>query len=303
MQFKTRDLLSIFKNAGKAWVARDPFRQSAVIAYYAVFSLPALLVVIITVAGFFFGSDAVNEKIFTQINDTMGPDTAAQVEEMITRASESKDSVWAAIIGVLVLIFGATGVFVQLQATLNMIWEVKPSSKKSGILHTLRTRLFSFGLILAIAFLLLISLVVSTALAAFSDWLRADRSDALAFLMHAVDFVISLLVISTLFGLMFKFLPDAKIRWRDVIVGAIVTGLLFMLGKTGIAFYFGKAEPGAGYGAAGSIILILLWVSYSSMIVFFGAEFTHAWVRHFRGDIQPASYAEKDPSADHPKAA
>jgi membrane protein len=303
MQFKSKDLLTIGKNAGKAWVARDPFRQSAVIAYYAVFSLPALLVVIITVAGFFFGADAVNKHIFNQVADTMGAETSSQVEDMIEHASESKKSVWAAIIGVVVLLFGATGVFVQLQATLNMIWEVKPSTRKSGIWHTLRTRLFSFGLVLAIAFLLLISLVVSTALAAFSDWLSADRSEALAVLFHVIDFLISLAVISALFALMFKFLPDARISWRDVLVGSLLTGLLFMIGKTLIAFYFGKAEPGSGYGAAGSIVLILLWVSYSSMIVFFGAEFTRAWVKHYRGEIRPASYAEKDPAADRPKAA
>lgn len=303
MRFKVKDLGELGKTSVKTWVARDPFRQSAVIAYYAIFSLPALLVVILTVAGFFFGEKVVGERVFSQITDTMGAETSAQVQEMIEKASESKKSVWAAIIGVIVLLFGATGVFVQLQATLNMIWEVKPSSRKSSLWHTLRTRLFSFGLILAIAFLLLISLVISTALSAVSEWLRADRSDVVGGVFQVLDIIVSLAVISALFALMFKFLPDARIRWRDVLVGSLATGGLFIVGKTLIALYFGKADPASGYGAAGSIILILLWVSYSSMIVFLGAEFTHAWAKKYSGVILPAAHAEKDPAADRPKAA
>lgn len=302
MQFKVRHLGKLIKSTYKGWSEKDPFRQSAVIAYYAIFSLPALLVLIITVAGFFFGTEAVNTHVMSQIAQTMGQGTADQVKEMLLKAGESKTSVWATIIGIIVLIVGATGVFVELQKTLNMIWEVKAQPKK-GVWGFLKNRVFSFGLILAIGFLLLISLVVSTGLAAFSEWMRVDSSELVAALFRVLDFVISLVVISTLFALIFKILPDAKIKWRHVIFGSLVTGLLFTIGKFAIAFYFGKAEPGSGYGAAGSVILILLWVSYSSMILFFGAEFTRAYANMYGGNISATEHARKEPDYQRPKAA
>ncbi len=302
MQFKVKHLGKLIKNTYKGWSEKDPFRQSAVIAYYAIFSLPALLVLIITIAGFFFGTEAVNKHVMSQIAQTMGPGTADQVNEMLLKASETKTSIWATIIGVIVLIVGATGVFVELQKTLNMIWEVKAVPKK-GVWGFLRNRVFSFGLILAIGFLLLISLVISTALAAISEWMRVDSSALVTALFRVLDFAISLVVISTLFGLIFKILPDAKIKWRHVIFGSVVTGLLFTIGKFAIAFYFGRAEPASGYGAAGSIILILLWVSYSSMILFFGAEFTRAYANMYSGTISATEYARKDPDHRRPKAA
>jgi membrane protein len=301
MPFKLKHFGELFKTSFKAWNAKDPFRQSAVIAYYAIFSLPALLVLIISVAGFFFGREAVNQHVMAQISDTMGAETSNQIKEMLVKAAASRSSVWAAAIGIIVLIVGATGVFVELQKSLNIIWEVKVVPSK-GIWLFLKTRLFSFGLILAIAFLLLVSLVISTALAAVSNWAKADSSMVMVLVIHVLDFIISLAVISTLFALIFKILPDAKIDWKYVIIGSIVTGLLFIIGKTAIAFYFGKASPASGYGAAGSIVLILLWVSYSSMILFFGAEFTRAYADRYKGTVHPTELAKKEPLPQNAKS-
>jgi membrane protein len=299
---KLKQLGGLFKDSYKSWNAKDPFRQSAAIAYYAIFSLPALLVLIINIAGFFFGVEAVNGRVMDQIGQTMGHETANQVKEMLASAVKSGKSIWATIIGVVVLVSGSVGVFIELQKSLNMIWEVQ-TTKQKGIWPVIRARLFSFGLIMAIGFLLLISLVVSTALAALSSWLNAGDSVWLGVLFHGIDFAISFLVISVLFALMFKILPDVKNSWRDVFVGGMLTGVLFLIGKTAIAFYFGKANPGSGYGAAGSIVLILLWVSYSSMILFFGAEFTKAYSVMRNGKIKPTEIAKKEPPDHKPKAA
>jgi membrane protein len=177
-----------------------------------------------------------------------------------------------------------------LQKTLNLIWEVKAAPQK-GILPIIKARLFSFGLILAIAFLLLISLVISTALAAISGLTQGDISNFMAIVFNILNFIFSLAIISILFALMFKILPDAKIKWKHVWLGSVVTALLFTIGKTALAFYFGKAQPASGYGAAGSIILILLWVSYSSMIMFFGAEFTATYAKMYSGKVPPSEIA------------
>ncbi len=291
--FKFKDLGKLFKTAFKEWNEKDPFRQSAVIAYYAIFSLPALLVLVITSAGFFFDANAVNGHVMDQVTQTMGKETSDQIKEMLVKANVAKTSIWATIIGIIVLIVGSTGVFVQLQKTLNIIWEVKAVPQK-GIWPILKTRLFSFGLILSIAFLLLVSLVISTVLSSVSNWMQADSSGFMIVLFQILNFIISLAVISTLFALMFKILPDAKITFRQVLIGSIVTGLLFTIGKTALAFYFSKAEPGEGYGAAGSIILILLWVSYSSMIMFYGAEFTRAYANLYSDYVPPSEIAEKE---------
>jgi membrane protein len=270
----------------------DPFRQSAIIAYYAVFSLPALLVIIITIAGFAFGADAANGKLLEQVKDTMGPETADQIKEMLVKATETKTSVWAIILGTITVLLGAIGVFVEFQKTLNLIWEVEATVRK-GVWGFLRSRIFSFGLILAIAFLLIVSLVVSAGLAAAGGLIHAESSKILLTLLQIVNFIISLGVISFLFALMFKYLPDAKVTWRHVWLGALITAILFTIGKTALAFYFGKADPGSGYGAAGSIILILLWVSYSSMILFLGAEFTHSYADIYCGGVAANATGKK----------
>ena len=295
MKITFKNIFSILKTTLKEWWSKDPFKESAVIAYYSIFSLPGLLVVIITAAGYFFGRDVVNEHLLSQVTGTMGADTSDQMKEMIDKASETKNSIWASIIGVITILVGATGVFAQFQKSLNIIWEVKADETKSGILTMLRVRLFSFGLILSIAFILIVSLIISTMLASFGYWLSGNFSESLLVVIQVVNFVFSLLILAFLFALMFKIFPDAKIKWRHIFIGSIVTALLFELGKYALSLYFGKADPGSGYGAAGSIILIMLWVSYSSMIVFFGAEFTHAYAVKQDGYIPPDDNAVKQP--------
>jgi membrane protein len=295
MKIKIKDIPSNLKTAFSKWWSKDPFKESAVIAYYAIFSLPGLLVVIITLAGYFFGRDAVNEQLSSQITSTMGQETSKQIQDIIENASETKNSIWATIIGVITILVGATGVFAQFQKSINIIWEVKADETKSGIWSVIRARLFSFGLIISIAFILMVSLIISTILAAFGDWLTGNFSDSLIVIIQIINFILSIGILAILFALMFKFFPDAKIKWNHVWIGSILTALLFELGKFGLSIYFGKADPGSGYGAAGSIILIMLWVSYSSMIVFFGAEFTHAYAVKHDGYIAPNKNAVKDP--------
>ncbi|MDZ4757921.1 MAG: YihY/virulence factor BrkB family protein [Bacteroidota bacterium] len=283
----------LFKETAKKWYARDPFSESAVIAFNAIFSLPGLLVLVISLAGYFFGTEAVNGRLRSQVSEAMGTDTADQVQQMVLMASRKKDSLWATILAILTIIIGATAVFVEFQKVLNNIWEVKATTKKSGILAFLKTRLFSFGLIITIAFLLLISLVVSSLLSALSTWVLKHWSESLLVLFELLNFIISIGIIMLLFSMMFKILPDAKIKWHSVWIGAFVTALLFVVGKTALGLYFGKADPASGYGAAGSIILILLWTSYSSVIVLFGAEFTKVYSDHYYGSIPATENAVK----------
>lgn len=293
MKIKLSKLGILIKAAFIEWWAKDPFKESAVIAYYAIFSLPGLLVVIIAIAGYFFGADSVNNHLTAQISTAMGVETSKQVQHMITAASESKNSLWASIIGVLTILIGATGVFAQFQKSLNMIWEVKTDESKSGIWSLIRVRLFSFGLIVAIAFIMMVSFVINTMLIAMGDWLSGYFSDAMLVIIQILNYTISCFIITLVFALMFKIFPDAKIKWGHIWLGSIVTTLLFLLGMYSLSLYFGKVDPGSGYGAAGSLILILLWTSYSSMIVFYGAEFTHTYAKHQDGYIPADEYAVK----------
>lgn len=291
MKHKVRDILSILKTALKEWWDKDPFRQSAIIAYYAIFSIPGLLVLLIAIAGYFFGQEVVNKNLIAQISETIGSETALQIQEVLSKSTTEKSTTWGSLVGITILLVGATGVFVELQTTLNLIWNVKVKPQ-NGIWRILKARLFSFGLILAIAFLLTISLVISTILVTISNYIQFESSQLMMALYEILNFIISLIVISALFAMIFKILPDAKIQWKHVWLGALITGILFTVGKMALAYYFGKAEPASVYGAAGSIILILLWVSYSSMILFFGAEFTAAYAKMYTGIIPPTAIAK-----------
>jgi membrane protein len=251
-----------------------------------------LLVVIVSVAGYFFGQEAVNGQIATQITSTMGADTAQQIQDIIAKGTESKNSLWATIIGVITILVGATGVFVELQKALNIIWKVKAKPRRA-VFTVIRTRLFSFGLILSIGFLLLISLTITTIIAIMSEWVMNHWPNIVLIIFYALNFIISFGVVMLLFALLFKILPDAKIQWKHLWLGSIITTLLFILGKTAIGFYLSKTNPGSAYGAAGSIVLILLWVSYSSMIFFYGAEFIHAYADYFTGKVSPTDVAVK----------
>jgi len=233
----------------------------------------------------------VQGEISSQIKIALGAETAKSVEGIIATASKEKTSIIATIIGFVTLILGSTGVFVQLQQSLNQIWDVKVVSKKK-FLKTIKTRLFSFGLVLSIGFLMLISLLLTTGLEAFSGLIKNMLPDFMLYVFQFLNFIISFGIITVLFALIFKILPDAKIRLTDVWIGAFVTTLLFMLGKFALGIYFAKADPGSAYGAAGSVVLIMLWVSYSCMILFFGAEFTKQYAIFHGHKIEPTKESE-----------
>ncbi len=267
------DFALIFRDTFVQWLDRDPFRSTAVIAFYTIFSLPGLLVIIINLAGYFYGHEAVTRRISSEIEGMIGGNTAKDIEAIIANASVNQDFTFASLIGIATLIFGATGVFYQLQQTLNLIWEVKPEPKRK-IIKMILDRIFSFGLILAVGFLLQVSLVLSTLLSLLSEWVAFYFSETFNILFRILDFSLSLSVVTFLFAAIFKFLPDAKVPWRDVWIGAFVTALLFVVAKLALGFYFGHSNPASAYGAAGTVILIMLWVSYAGSIVLFGAEFT-----------------------------
>lgn len=288
----------LLKASYKAWMAQDPFRQSATIAYYAIFSLPALLVIIISLAGFFFGPEAVTGQLSRNINRIMGSETAKQIESMIAEASINDKSALATMIAVGVMFIGSTAVFVQLQKTFNIIWQVKPRIKGKFLL-VLKARLLSFGLVLTIGFLLLISLVITSLVALFGAWLETRIPGLAVMMLQILNFVISFGLITVLFAMMFKFLPDASIKWRNVWTGAVLTSLLFSLGQMALGLYFGKATPASTYGAAGSVVLIMLWMSYSCMILFFGAEFTRQYTLARERKIVPAEHAMKEKRDDN----
>jgi membrane protein len=282
------------KEAFKAWFDRDPFASSAVLAYYTIFSLPGLLVIIINLAGYFWGKEAVTNEIISQVGGITGVDTARDIQNIIAHASMSKDNVFASILGIATLLFGATGVFVHVQEIFNKIWEVKPKPKQKQFLKLLRDRLFSFGLILVIGFLLLVSLVISAALSGIADWVSQHVSASLMVVFNVADFLFSIAIITFLFAAMYRYLPDAKIQWRDVWLGALLTTILFVIAKFLLGLYFGTSNPGSAYGAAGSIILIMLWVSYTGIILLYGAEFTRVFAKKSGRHIPPSEVATKD---------
>jgi membrane protein len=290
MKNKWTNFWTILKKTFKGWSEDDPFRQSAVIAYYAIFSLPAILVLIVNLLGLIYEKEAISGEIEGQIAGVMGEDTAKMVHSMMLKAGETKAGIISTIVAVVTILFGAIGVFIELQKSLDQIWDVK-QDPDMGFMQKVKIRLTSFGLIMSVGFLLLISLVISTGLAAFSAQLEAWFPDVVAYLMYALEFAVSLAVITVLFALMFKILPDVKVSWRVIWVGALLTGLLFLAGKYGLSFYFGKAKPASDYGTAGSLVLILLWVSYSSMLVFFGAEFTKQFALQHHYKIEPGKAA------------
>jgi membrane protein len=284
--FPMRDLLKnpkqlwqLVKDSVSAWT--DDFAPSmgAAISYYTVFSIAPLLLIVIAVAGLVLGQEAASGQIFAQLQGLLGEDGAAAVQGMVESASLSGKSVVATVIGVVTLIIGATTVFGELQSALDRIWKSPAAEKQEGIWNLLRTRVLSFGMILAIGFLLLVSLVLSAGLSALGSW-WGDMFGGWEILLQIVNFAVSLVVVTALFALIYKFLPRAKIGWHDVWIGAGVTALLFTLGKFLIGLYIGKSSVASGFGAAGSLVVVLVWVYYSAQIFLLGAEFT--WVYAFQ---------------------
>ena len=267
----------------------DAPRLAAALAYYTVFSLPPLLILLLMIAGVFWDPQDIQGQVAREIGGAMGPDAAAQIREMIASADRpGSRGPLMTLLTIAGLIFGATGAFGQLQAALNKAWEVEKDPEKGGIMRIVLKRLISLGMILVIAFLLLVSLVLSAILSsaggAVADLLPGGLGEAA---LWAINLGLSLLVITGLFATMYKVLPDAKLQWKDVWQGAVVTAALFVLGKFLLGLYISRSEPGSAFGAAGSLAIILVWVYYSAMIFFLGAEFTQVWARRHGRHIEP----------------
>lgn len=285
----TKDLLSTtFREVGDD----DVPTLAAAIAYYTVFSLPPLLVLIVAIAGAVLGPERVTEMITAQVGSAVGGGAADAVATMIENASSLGSGIGAKLAGIAALLFGATGAFGQLQKALNRAWEIEASGEGGAIQTILLKRVLSFGMVLTIAFLLLVSLVISSVLAALGSAAASVAGEGVVGAgLQVLNVVVSFGVTAALFAVLFRYLPDVRIEWRDVAVGAFVTALLFTLGKTAIGIYLGRAEPGSAFGAAGSLALLLVWIYYSALIVLVGAEFTQAWAQHVGGGIKPEDAA------------
>lgn len=290
-RFKLSHIPSLMVESFKQWNDANPWRLSAVIAYYAVLSLPALMVIVINTVGAIWGVEIVTGRLTDELASAMGPETAEFIRNMVEQTQTSGKSTIASIIGIGVLVFGASGVFFHLKISINDIWGLKQTDDVKWY-YTLWDRAVSFGFVLVLGFLLLISFILTALLSMFSDFIRGVLPEFVVVFAFVVDFSISYGVISLLFALIFKYLPDAKIRWKSVWIGALLTSFLFSISKFLLGVYFGAAEPGSTYGAAGSIILVLLWVSYSCLIFFYGAEFTKVFsIRYGYGIIPRKHYS------------
>ena len=290
--FNARFVLGLLKDTFNDWMEDGALRLSAALAYYSIFSLAPLLVIVLGVAGwasFMMGPGKVNEIIYGELGKVLGSQSLETIRSMVESASHPASSKWAAVIGGVTLLIGAGGVFGQLKDALNTIWEVKAKTGL-GIKVFLRERLLSFGMVLVIGFLLLISLVLTTGVTALGKWISGDLP--LQWLWSTVLFVLSFGMITALFALIFKVLPDATVGWQHVWIGAVVTALLFELGKFGLGLYLGRESTASSYGAAAAVVLVLLWVYYGSCILFFGAEFTQVYARAMGHEIRPNRYAE-----------
>lgn len=287
-------MLSILKQTFSGFSEHNCPRMAAALAYYAIFSLPPLLVIAITLAGFFANMASLaddgqfRQSIEREVRISLGDGAAEQVEAMINHASQAPKSVWGLVVGAAVFLFGASGVMVQLQASLNEVWGVIPDPARGGVRNFLLKRVLSFAMVMGVGFLLIISMVISGLLALIGDQLAQLMADRVAsYVPSLVNLGTNLVIITLVFAGMFKWLADAKIKWRDVWMGAFVTAMLFIAGKTLLTLYFAKVDIGSTYGAAGSLALILTWVYYSGLIFLLGAEFTRAISFQRHGNIRP----------------
>jgi membrane protein len=275
---------TLVKETVTAFIEDNALSRGAAMAFYAVTSLGPVLLIVIAVAGLAFGEDAARNAIVTQFSDLMGPQSAELLQAIIKGAASKSSGIWATIIGAVTLLITASGVFSEMQAALNTFWHAKPAG--TTVSRLIRARIVSLGLVAAMGFLLLASLVISAGLTAFSGYLAA-RLPAADLVLRAINLVVSLGLISAMFAVIYKVLPDKRLDWRDVIVGAVMTAVLFNVGKYLVGFYIGHSSVSSSYGPAGALIVVLLWIYYSSEIFLLGAEFTKVFAVH-HGSQRPA---------------
>lgn len=285
-----KSYFKLLKEAFSEFSADNVVKLSASLAYYTVFAIGPLLLVIISLTGLFFEKEAVTGELYNQISNLVGKDGAEQVFTIIRNMQEQQTAARYSIIGSVILIFGATGVFADIQDSINYIWSIRAKPKK-GWLKFITNRLLSFSLIIGIGFLMIVTLFVNTLTDLFTDRLQRLFNSELVILFQIINLGILFLVVSFLFAVIYKVLPDARIRWRDAFVGARFTGFLFLIGKFLIGYYLGTSSIGSTYGAAASIIIVLSWVYYTAIILYFGAEFTKVYALNKGGGIEPYSNA------------
>jgi len=289
---RVKTIWNSIKTAFVAFFEHNVLKLSAALAYYTIFSLPGLIIIVVWVTDIFYGHEAVEGKVYGQISSLVGSDAAIQIQETIRNATLSSEGSFATIVGLVTLIIGATSGCGEIQDSINLIWRLKAKPKKGrGWLKLIINRLLSFSIIISLGFLLLVSLVLNGLMDAFIDRLTRTFPETQVIVVYVVNLVITFFMTSLLFGLIFKVLPDAKIEWRHVSAGAFTTALLFLGGKFLISFYLGHSKMSSAYGAAGSIIVILLWVYYSAIILFFGAAYTRAYAICKGSHIYPNKYA------------
>lgn len=289
-KYTYKDVLSICKHSVSEFMENNSFRLAAALSYNTIFALPPLLLIIITAASTFLGDVNWSDKLAIQIRGMIGNESAAELLNMMNNINRNESKGIMGAVGIGTLIFTATTFFITLQDSLNTIWNVKAKPKNS-VVKVVKDRFLSFGLILSISILMLISFVISATLTIMMDFLRKILPDVAVIIMQIIDFAFSTGFITCIFALTFKYLPDAVIRWKDVWVGSFLTALLFVSGKYLIGFYLGNSDVASAYGAAGSIIILLVWIYYSSLIIFFGAEFTQEYANRFGERVRPKSHA------------
>jgi len=285
-----KGIKQVFKDSFTGFSEHKITKLSGSLAYSTVFSMAPLLIVIISLCSIFLGREAVEGRIYEQLDGFVGTDAAAQLQQIIKNATINGKSGIAVALGVITLLIGATAVFSEIQDSINIIWGVKPKPKK-GWLNLLKSRFLSFSIIVALGFLLLVSLAVSSLIEGFSNHLQSRFPTLTVVSLYIINYILTLLITSLIFAVIFKVLPDATIKWKDIFIGAVCTAILFMIGKLLISLYISQKNIGTTYGAAGSLVILLIWIYYSSLILFIGAEITKAYAIIFGSRIYPKPYA------------
>jgi membrane protein len=284
-----KGIWEVLKNCFSGFSDDKLLKLSASLAYYTVFSLGPLLIVMLFLSGIFFGRNAVEGTIYGQMESFVGHDAALQLQQIIKNAAISNKSNLAAVIGIITLLIGATSMFAEIQDSINMIWGLKVKPKAGWVIF-IKNRLLSFGVIASLGFLLLVSLVITAIIESISNRIKVHFSAVSVVVFYIINLIITFGVVTALFAVIFKVLPDARIKWKNVMAGSIATALLFMMGKFAISFYISKTSIGSTYGTAGSLVVLLVWIYYSSVILYFGAGFTKAWALKYGNAIHPNEY-------------
>jgi membrane protein len=288
-QFATSSF-ELVKQTACEWIDQGVSRLGAAVAFYTLFAIAPLFVIVLAIAGLWFGEAAARRELFSQVSGLVGNEGGEAIQALVSAANKPKTGAWATVIAVITVLVGATGVFVELQDALNLVWGVRRVPGR-GLRNFIKDRFLSFALVVGIGFLLLVSLVLSAGFAALGRFM-VGLMPAQAAILQVINFVASFGVITLLFAMIFKVLPDVKIAWRDVWIGAIITALLFNLGKLLVGLYLGRSGVTSAYGAAGSLVIVLLWVYYSAQILFFGAKFTQVYSNRHGSHLEPMPGAE-----------